>query len=362
MKLYINKKIEFASSHKYWKDGKSEQENASLFGISSLGKYGHGHNFTAYFTFSGDIDRKTGMIVELSKIKHRILETVMKKYDHKFLNRDIDVFKTILPTPERIAEALLKEAEEAFQDWPVVAESCHLVEDHAISATAYKSRPGVKTLTYQGFLDSTPTDINISFEGTIDDKTDMIFNDIDHYETIETIVFKDESPLIEIEDCLSLFQQLQRSYKLHRLQFKNDLFCLDVLNEAVYLTNYAVLNATHRLQCEGKTAAENESLFGKCSNPHGHDFLLEMTQEIDSEELSSEFITTEDERLESFIAPFQYLSLEEETPLFKGMLCTCENMIFKFKEAYEQTSGKTIIRTRLKETPNNRFTLRNNEL
>ena len=37
-----------------------------------------------------------------------------------------------------------------------------------------------------------------------------------------------------------------------------------------YLTRRYWFSASHRLHCEGMSAAENQSVYGKCNNPHGH--------------------------------------------------------------------------------------------
>ena len=37
-----------------------------------------------------------------------------------------------------------------------------------------------------------------------------------------------------------------------------------------YLTRRYWFSASHRLHCDDMSAAENQSVYGKCNNPHGH--------------------------------------------------------------------------------------------
>jgi 6-pyruvoyltetrahydropterin/6-carboxytetrahydropterin synthase len=46
-----------------------------------------------------------------------------------------------------------------------------------------------------------------------------------------------------------------------------------------YLTRRYWFSASHRLHCEGMSEAENQAVYGKCNNPHGHghNYALEVT-------------------------------------------------------------------------------------
>ncbi len=37
-----------------------------------------------------------------------------------------------------------------------------------------------------------------------------------------------------------------------------------------YLTRRYLFSASHRLHCEEMSAEENQAVYGKCNNPHGH--------------------------------------------------------------------------------------------
>jgi 6-pyruvoyltetrahydropterin/6-carboxytetrahydropterin synthase len=46
-----------------------------------------------------------------------------------------------------------------------------------------------------------------------------------------------------------------------------------------YLTRRYWFSASHRLHCDGMSAEENQAVYGKCNNPHGHghNYALEVT-------------------------------------------------------------------------------------
>jgi 6-pyruvoyltetrahydropterin/6-carboxytetrahydropterin synthase len=358
MTLYINKKIEFSSSHKYSKNHLSDSENFDIFGPSSKGNYGHGHNFEAYFVFSGKVNQSTGMVVELSKIKNHLLESIMNRYDHKYLNRDIPEFSTMLPSPERLSETLLKEAHNHFSSWPITPLACHIKETHTISATAFTSKFTEKHIKFSGLIDYRPADVTLSFEGPITNDLDLIINEHQQYATLQSLIFP-KSKITTFETLLNNFSQLKETFPLKRLRLEFSVFTIDLYADSIYLSCSHLLQATHRLKCTGNSEIENKTLFGKCANPHGHDFKIQITKKLNSKSnLTSITLNDFHTSLINFLDPFQYKSLEEETELFKDSLCTCEKMIYSFKSAYEKLTNSPLSQIKLKETPNNRFTLR----
>lgn len=100
----LTKKIEFSSSHRYWKDDWSEEKNLEVFG-KCTSKYGHGHNYVLETTIEGPVDSDTGMIINIYRLKP-ILKEVLKEFDHKFLNEDTDYFDDLMPTTENFARIL----------------------------------------------------------------------------------------------------------------------------------------------------------------------------------------------------------------------------------------------------------------
>lgn len=104
--VFITKKFEFSASHRYWRDDWSEDKNREIFGLCTS-PYGHGHNYDLHVTITGEIDEKTGMIINLSDLK-KTVNQVVEQFDHKFVNLDTPYFKEMVPTSENIARVLFE--------------------------------------------------------------------------------------------------------------------------------------------------------------------------------------------------------------------------------------------------------------
>ena len=113
-KKLITKKAEFSASHRYWNPAWDEEKNREVFG-KNISPLGHGHNFHLEVTVEGEVDEDTGMVINLFELK-AILAVVLEKYDHKYLNEDLEVFKATIPTPENIAKQLWNDIEKELKN------------------------------------------------------------------------------------------------------------------------------------------------------------------------------------------------------------------------------------------------------
>ena len=100
--MLITRKAEFSASHICYSPDLSPERNAALFGPESR-PHGHGHNYVLEVTVRGDVDPVHGMVLDLKRLKRIIQERVLDVYDHRFLNREVPPFDTVVPTPENMA-------------------------------------------------------------------------------------------------------------------------------------------------------------------------------------------------------------------------------------------------------------------
>ena len=100
--MLITRKAEFSASHVCASPQLSREENERLYGRESR-PHGHGHNYVLEVTLQGDVDPVHGMVVDLKAVKEIIRENVLDVYDHRFLNREVPPFDTVVPTAENIA-------------------------------------------------------------------------------------------------------------------------------------------------------------------------------------------------------------------------------------------------------------------
>jgi 6-pyruvoyltetrahydropterin/6-carboxytetrahydropterin synthase len=91
--IYLTRKAEFSASHHYHNPEFSAEENQRIFGKCN-NPNGHGHNYTLEVTVKGEVDPKSGFVVDLKQMKKEVPE-----------------FATQIPTSENIAIAIWKRLE-----------------------------------------------------------------------------------------------------------------------------------------------------------------------------------------------------------------------------------------------------------
>lgn len=99
-KATIIRVMHFNSAHKLYSDKLSAEENHAIY---SKCCHTHGHNYTLEVYLHGEIDSVTGMVVNISDVKKIMHEKIHDILDHKYLNEDVEFFKTHVPTAENIA-------------------------------------------------------------------------------------------------------------------------------------------------------------------------------------------------------------------------------------------------------------------
>jgi 6-pyruvoyltetrahydropterin/6-carboxytetrahydropterin synthase len=108
--VYLTRKAEFSASHYYHNDAFSPEENKRIFGKCN-NPNGHGHNYTLEVTVKGDVDKKSGFVVDLKDLKETMNREVIDAMDHRFLNKEVPEFATAVPTTENLAIAIWKRLE-----------------------------------------------------------------------------------------------------------------------------------------------------------------------------------------------------------------------------------------------------------
>jgi 6-pyruvoyltetrahydropterin/6-carboxytetrahydropterin synthase len=108
--VYLTRKAEFSASHYYHNPDLSAEENQRLFGkCNNLN--GHGHNYTLEVTVEGEVDSKTGFVLDLKQLKEVLNREVLDAFDHRHLNKEVPEFAKQIPTTENIAIAIWRRLE-----------------------------------------------------------------------------------------------------------------------------------------------------------------------------------------------------------------------------------------------------------
>ncbi|WP_047980868.1 6-carboxytetrahydropterin synthase [Ornithinibacillus contaminans] len=101
----LTRKYHFSAAHRLHSDKLSDEENLALFGKCN-NPHGHGHNYYLDVTVTGEPDSTTGMIVDLGQLDETVEAIILKKFDHKHLNLDVEEFAGLNPTSEVVAKVI----------------------------------------------------------------------------------------------------------------------------------------------------------------------------------------------------------------------------------------------------------------
>jgi 6-pyruvoyltetrahydropterin/6-carboxytetrahydropterin synthase len=102
MKVAVYRKEHFNAAHRLTNPDWSEEMNDKIFGKCNNPNF-HGHNYELIVRVTGEIDPKTGYVIDMKVLSDTIKNNVLKKFDHKNLNLDTEEFKELNPTAENIA-------------------------------------------------------------------------------------------------------------------------------------------------------------------------------------------------------------------------------------------------------------------
>ena len=99
------RRLRFNAAHRVHNPELSDEENRRLFGKCN-NPNGHGHNYVLEVTVKGEVDPRSGFVVDLKQLKDTMNREVLDAMDHRFLNKEVPEFAQAIPTTENIAIAV----------------------------------------------------------------------------------------------------------------------------------------------------------------------------------------------------------------------------------------------------------------
>ena len=111
--IRVTRKVEFSAAHFYHNPNLSAEENRRLFGKCN-NPHGHGHNYTLEVTVAGEVDERSGFVIDLKLLKELMNREVIDSLDHRHLNEEVPEFRNAIPTTENVAIAIWKRLEGKF--------------------------------------------------------------------------------------------------------------------------------------------------------------------------------------------------------------------------------------------------------
>jgi 6-pyruvoyltetrahydropterin/6-carboxytetrahydropterin synthase len=109
---YFGRRYMLSASHRLHADLLSEEENRATYGKCN-NPHGHGHNYVVEVLVGGEVDRETGMVVNMATLDETVQTAVMERFDHTNLNFD-PLFVNQVPTTENLTKAVFEVLKDAL--------------------------------------------------------------------------------------------------------------------------------------------------------------------------------------------------------------------------------------------------------
>ncbi|MUL37248.1 6-carboxytetrahydropterin synthase [Gloeocapsopsis dulcis] len=136
MEAYLTLSTHFSAAHRLARPDLSYEENSEIYGKCAR-PHGHGHNYHLEITVKGDIDQRTGMLVDLGALQQIVDDLVVEPLDHTFLNKDITYFAEVVPTAENIAVYISNLLRSPVQELGATLHKVKLIESPNNSCEIY---------------------------------------------------------------------------------------------------------------------------------------------------------------------------------------------------------------------------------
>lgn len=86
--VFLTRRERFNAAHKLYREEWSAEKNKSVFGKCANENW-HGHNYELFVTVKGEINEKTGFVIDLKDLSVLLNKKIIDALDHKNLNLDV---------------------------------------------------------------------------------------------------------------------------------------------------------------------------------------------------------------------------------------------------------------------------------
>jgi 6-pyruvoyltetrahydropterin/6-carboxytetrahydropterin synthase len=97
----LTRRYRFAASHRLDSPALTAEQNRKLYGKCN-NPFGHGHDYVLEVSVEGPV-QENGMMVDREALDALVAEKVLRRLDHKDLNRDVPELAGV-PTTENLAQ------------------------------------------------------------------------------------------------------------------------------------------------------------------------------------------------------------------------------------------------------------------
>ena len=102
MIVTVNRKAHFNAAHRLYNNEWSDDRNEDVFGKCANPHF-HGHNYELIVSVTGEINPRTGFVMDMKLLKDLINDKIEEEFDHKNLNIQVPEFKDLNPTVENMS-------------------------------------------------------------------------------------------------------------------------------------------------------------------------------------------------------------------------------------------------------------------
>jgi 6-pyruvoyltetrahydropterin/6-carboxytetrahydropterin synthase len=106
----VTRRMTFNAAHRVHNPALSEEENRTLFGKCNNPNW-HGHNYVLEVSVAGEVDPRTGYVIDLGTVKRIVQESVIDHVDHRNMNLEVEFLRGTIPTTENIVVAFWRRLE-----------------------------------------------------------------------------------------------------------------------------------------------------------------------------------------------------------------------------------------------------------
>jgi 6-pyruvoyltetrahydropterin/6-carboxytetrahydropterin synthase len=99
--VMVTRRMHFNAAHRVHNPALSDEENERLFGKCNNPNW-HGHNYILDVSVAGQIEGRTGYVMDLAALKRVVQAAVIDKVDHRNFNLEVDFMRGVIPTAENI--------------------------------------------------------------------------------------------------------------------------------------------------------------------------------------------------------------------------------------------------------------------
>ncbi|MGA2168262.1 MAG: 6-carboxytetrahydropterin synthase [Terracidiphilus sp.] len=106
MRAFFGRRYTLSASHRLHTDALTAEENRAAYGKCN-NPHGHGHNYVVEVLVGGEVDRETGMVLNMALLDEAVQGLVIDRFDHTNLNLD-PYFKNRTPTTENLCRVVFE--------------------------------------------------------------------------------------------------------------------------------------------------------------------------------------------------------------------------------------------------------------